>query len=336
MLLRLAMIRTLLLFILSFHAFAGNPAALAKITEVKRIAFGSCSDQKDPQPLWEPLRKEAPDLFIHGGDNIYADTTNVEELKKTWEWLKGRSDYSAFRKDTAVIGIWDDHDFGFNDADGTVAFKKESQELFLNFLEEPEDSERRRREGIYTSHAFGSGPKKIKFILLDNRYFRNLDKKAPLLGRKQWEWLEGELKDSDAGMHFIVSGLSVLSPRIPRSDGWSDYPEEKKRLLKLLDRMKPKAPVFLTGDKHFASIFMRDGHLEFLSSGLTHNRPKWMRPLLSAFYPFAVHKLNYGLIDISWVGDEPVLRMAIKLEGGKTGREESYHWQKSEWKRKTL
>lgn len=319
------------LLFFTIHVFAGNTENLQKLGEIKRIAFGSCSDQKDPQPLWALLIKDRPDLFIHGGDNIYANTDDVKVLERLWQWLLTQKDYSAFRKDTPVIGIWDDHDFADDDADGKLKFKNESQKLFLDFLEEPKDSPRRNQEGIYTTHAFGKEDKKIKFILLDSRYFRNLDKKAPLLGEKQWKWLEEELKSSDAAINFIVSGISVLSPSMLRADEWLDFPDEYRKLLKLVDEAKAKGVVFLAGDKHYASIFRRDGHLEFLSSGMTHNRPAWMRPYLRSFYPNSTHELNYGLIDIEWTGNIPVLHMAIRTADGKSSYKESFILKENKW-----
>lgn len=325
------MLKFLLLLLLSSPLLAGNSENLKKLGEIKRIAFGSCSDQKDPQPLWGVVVKDDPDLFIHGGDNVYADTDDIKVIERMWQWLLSQKDYAAFRKETPVIGIWDDHDYSDNDSDGNLKIKKESQRLFLDFLEEPKISPRRTQEGIYFSHTFGTGEKKIKIILLDNRYFRNLEKKAPLLGEKQWAWLENELKGSDAGINFVVSGISVLSPRMIRADEWMDYPDEHKRLLKLVGDSKAKGVVFLAGDKHYSSIYRREGHLEFLSSGMTHNRPAWMRPYLRAFYPNSTHEINYGLIDIEWTGTTPVLHMAIRTANGKSSYQETFILKDNKW-----
>ncbi len=325
------MMKLIFILFLTSTALAGNQESLQKLGDLKRIAFGSCSDQKDPQPLWPLLLKDNPDLFIHGGDNVYADTNDVKVLERMWQWLLSQKDYSAFRATTPVIGIWDDHDYAANDADGTLNIKKDSQRLFLNFLEEAKDSPRRIQEGVYFSHVYGSPGKKIKFILLDGRYFRYLDKKSPLLGEKQWQWLEGELKSSDAEINFIVSGISVLSPKMLKSDEWMDYPPEYKKLLKLVNESKAKGVVFLGGDKHYASIFKREGHLEFLSSGMTHNRAAWMRPYLRNFYPNSTHKLNYGLIDIEWSGKIPVLYLAIRTVDGSTSYRESFILKDNKW-----
>jgi hypothetical protein len=41
-----------------------------------------------------------------------------------------------------VIGTWDDHDYGLNDAGKEFSGKVITQRLLLDFLDEPEDSKR--------------------------------------------------------------------------------------------------------------------------------------------------------------------------------------------------
>ena len=38
------------------------------------IAFGSCNRETVNHNLWESILKENPNVWIWGGDNIYADT----------------------------------------------------------------------------------------------------------------------------------------------------------------------------------------------------------------------------------------------------------------------
>ncbi len=40
----------------------------------------------------------------------------------------------------------------------------QTQDIFLDFLDEPLDSLRRRREGMYASYTFGHGDKAVKVI----------------------------------------------------------------------------------------------------------------------------------------------------------------------------
>ena len=44
---------------------------------------------------------------------------------------------------TKVVGVWDDHDYGINDGDKTFSQKHFTRTIFLDFIDEPEDSIRR-------------------------------------------------------------------------------------------------------------------------------------------------------------------------------------------------
>ena len=53
--------------------------------------------------------------------------------------------------------------------------------LFLDYIDEPKNSIRYKREGLYNSYIFGEENRKVKVILLDVRYFRT---KNDILGEK--------------------------------------------------------------------------------------------------------------------------------------------------------
>lgn len=305
--------------------------SLVEAKELQKIAFGSCNNQYHAQPLWKDMILERPDLFIWAGDNIYANTKDPARIKAGYDRQNAHPDYSYFKSITPIIGTWDDHDFGFNNATGIFSKKIESQNHFLDFIGEPVSSSRRKQNGIYTSYEYGNGERKIKIILLDNRYFKGLDPKAPLLGEEQWQWFESELRNSSASLHFIVSGLSVFSPALPISEEWADHSGELNRFRKILNEYKSKRPVVLSGDKHFASIFKRHDHLEFLSSGMTHTLPVGVRKIAGAGLPNAFFGLNYGMIEIAWESLRPVLTMTIRNRNGSNIHRKVFHWEKDSW-----
>lgn len=304
---------SLAFLVFSFQAFSlSNDERVQQLKTVRSIAFGSCNNQNDVQPLWKDIMDQKPDLWIWGGDIIYADWGKAGSVDRAYKKLNANPDYQAFKAQVPMIGTWDDHDYGYDNANGNAGNKKESQKLFLDFFEVSADSPRRAQEGIYHSIDIGEGAQKIKFIMLDNRYFKDLEPEYALLGKTQWDWLENELKNSTANLHFIMTGLSIFSPLLPYTDEWWQYPKEVNRLLSLLKTYNVKAPLFLTGDKHFSSIFKYSGQLEFMSSGLTHTAPRRTWWYLGRKYPTTYFGLSYGRIDIDWEGNVPKLKLFIR------------------------
>jgi len=46
-----------------------------------------------------------------------------------------------------VIGIWDDHDYGLNDSGIEFPNKDINRDLWLDFIDEPEHTDRRTQKG---------------------------------------------------------------------------------------------------------------------------------------------------------------------------------------------
>lgn len=279
------------------------------------IAFGSCNKHDLPQPLWEPILTENPDLWIWLGDNVYGDTHDMELLKSKYDSQYNQEDYIKVRENIEIIGIWDDHDYGINDGGINYAQKNESQQLMLDFLDEPENSERRNQKGAYASYTYGEGDQKIKIFLLDARYHRDtLERNAgayipnlegTILGEEQWKWLESEFKNSEATINLIASGVQFIAEEHPY-EKWANFPNEKDRLMKLIANSGIKSPVFISGDRHIAEVSkiqLPNGHdiYDITSSGMTHTWKEW-KPEENKYRVAGDHiaELHYGLLNIDW------------------------------------
>ena len=79
--------------------------------------------------------------------------------------LGAKESFKELKKNVPILATWDDHDFGWNDAGRHYPFKKEAKEIFLDFFDEPADSDRRKREGIYSSYEYDLQGKKIQIII---------------------------------------------------------------------------------------------------------------------------------------------------------------------------
>lgn len=305
---------------------------------VQRIAFGSCLEQDEPQAIWGAVLASQPDLFIFLGDNIYADTQDMNVMRQEYEKLAANTGYQNIQKLAPVVATWDDHDYGENDAGRGYPMKEQSKQIFLDFFGEPRNSERRTREGgIYTSYQYGPRGQRVQVIMLDTRWARTpintvseaeakareevgagpytatVGPNARMLGEAQWEWLAAELRQP-AELRIIATSIPFLQ------DGtgwetWTNFPEERDRLVRLVDETKAGGVLFITGDTHWAQFSKRTEGTpyplwEINSSGITEN---WEpaapdKNLLGNTFS----EDNYGLIRIDWGAPDPEVAMEIR------------------------
>lgn len=306
--------------------------------QLTTITFGSCSHEDDDQSYWDLIAQQNPDLWIWLGDNIYGDSEDMAVIESKYTQLKTDSNYRAFHEEKAIIGVWDDHDYGVNDGGKEYPKKKETRDLMFEFLDVPQTHPAWQREGGYTSYTFGEKGKKVKVILLDARYFRDsLEKSYPapkryvyipntdgdILGEAQWNWLTGELKNSDAQLHLIGSGIQII-PEDHRFEKWANFPNARKKLFETIAASGQENVVLLSGDRHISefsqmSITGKEKPLyEFTSSGLTHT---WG----SARGEENQHRVgeltiatSYGLIAIDW--NATPLNVTMKMFSTENGK----------------
>ncbi len=313
---------------------AENPV-VAEESQFK-IAFGSCAHQKHPLPIFNRVVEHKPDLFVFLGDNIYGDTNNMKLLRQKYDMMAAKESYQLLKKNVPIIATWDDHDYGGNDQGKEYRHKEDSKEEFLRFFEEPLDSERRKRAGIYTSYYKKVGEKTIQIILLDNRTFRDrlvkfnasrhgrthlfyrpeyaphTDGKSTFLGKEQWAWLDRELK-KPADVRIIGTG-SQFSHQWNGYESWTNYPHEQAKMVELIKKNQAEGVMFISGDVHYGEISARQYKgcyplIDVTSSGLsstwkyaTPNRYRIEGPIMEN---------HFGLITVKFGKTTPVITSEI-------------------------
>jgi alkaline phosphatase D len=301
------------------------------LDESFKIAFGSCAHQDKPQPLILKAVKLNPDLFIYLGDNIYGDTPDMNILKNKYEKLASKFEFQELKKSTKILSVWDDHDFGQNDIGRHYPLKKESKEIFMNFWEVPQDSERRSHEGIYGSEYVKIGDKILQIIMLDTRTFRdNLLKNEPknsaykndyipyskkdstILGDKQWKWLENELSKK-ANIRIIASSVQ-FGHEYNGYESWTNMPHEQTKFIDLIEKTKANGVIFISGDVHWGEISkMKTKNTyplyDVTSSGITQTWTK-TEPNKNRIGDVIVQN-NIGLIEIFYKNKEPLIKLNL-------------------------
>ena len=208
-----------------------------------RIAFGSCAgavDLKNPQ-IWTSIAQWKPHTFIWLGDVVYADRmlfpfVFTPSPREVWE-AKYRDrlsepTYQALANSTRILEVWDDHDYGMDNADSSVAYKELSRELFLDFLGESKTSPRRTNPGINASYEFSEQGHTVRVILLDNRSFLH-KKQRIFFGQHQLDWLKTELSYK-ADVYLIMAGTQFLMQDCVDGGSESVYDHELKQIFDIV------------------------------------------------------------------------------------------------------
>ena len=196
---------------------------ISTIDKLSSVSFGSCFKVKGDMPAaMSRMIGQDPDLFLWLGDNIYADTTDMNVMRNKYDDKKRNGDYKKFLEaKIPVMATWDDHDYGANNDGKHYPKRVESQKEFLRHYDVPAgDPRHATQQGIYTSKMFGSGKETAQVIMIDARYhrsptFTNYGKcegdSSTILGDAQWAWLAQELAKKSE-VKIIGSGIQVLPP----------------------------------------------------------------------------------------------------------------------------
>ena len=319
-----------------------STVAAQQVSDVPiKILFGSCLHQDKPQPIWQAMNQEQADLFVLLGDNVYGDTEDMQELKAKYAKQWATSGMQTMLANTPTIGIWDDHDFGENDAGAEYPQKEASRQIMLDYFKVPKDSPRRiRADGIYTSHILTQSNTTVQIILPDLRwnrsplesvgklkymlskapndlgpYIPSKDESTTMLGETQWQWLEQQLQQP-ADVRVLATSLQFL-PEFSGWESWANLPHERQRFLALLDKYKINNLVIVSGDTHWSELSQitrkNDKSLwEMTASGLTEEWKNVSPNKHRVGESYA--KANYGVIELS--GKQ--LTMSIKNVSGNT------------------
>jgi alkaline phosphatase D len=300
------------------------------------IAFGSCNRTDLPNNLWDDIYNTQPNLFIWGGDNVYADTDNMKKLAAFYKTLNEQPGYAKIHAEIPVIGTWDDHDYGMNDGGAYFKAKAESQSVFLDFMGISKDSPRRKQEGIYWAHHYKKADLYIKVLVLDTRYFRSdltpdretskRNKPNPygqgtMLGDAQWEWLENELQDASPDVTLLVSSVQFLSNE-HGFECWGNFPHEVDKLEQILVNAVSQNVLILSGDRHISEISKKEipglsyPLIDFTSSGLTHAYTKFKGEPNPYRTSKVVAKESFGLLQ--FYAKERKLLLEMVTDGGLT------------------
>lgn len=300
-----------------FRTFAEGPFSF-------RAAFASCAATGSASPVFEAIRRQQPDLFVHLGDLHYEDIArdDPDRFRSAYERVLSSPTQAALFRSAAVAYTWDDHDYGPNDSDRTSPSRHAALQAYRRCVPHyPLDPDTEA-----TVHqAFDVG--RVRFLLTDVRSARSPrhlpEERRTLLGERQLAWLEGQLDAArDAPLVVWVNPVPWITRRDESTrEGWAPYSRERQRLADAVVRLglAPRL-VMLSGDAHMLAL--DDGrHSQYAGVPgaperafvVAHAAPLDRRPTVKGgpySHPPATGNGQYGLMDVTDDGRE--LRVVLQ------------------------
>jgi len=233
-----------------------------------RVIAGSCAyinDTAYDRPgklygdgygIFTRMAEQSPDMMLWLGDNVYMREADVDSrwgMAERYRHTRALPELQPLLRSTHHYAIWDDHDYGPDEANRSFVMKDQSLSLFKRYWSNPAYG-LPGEPAIFTSFGF----RDIDFFLLDNRYQRNSDK-APdtphksMLGTKQLAWLKDALLRSNAPFKILVNGSQMLNQFKDR-ESWRKFPAERSDFLRWLHETGISGVLFLSGDTHFSAL----------------------------------------------------------------------------------
>lgn len=234
---------------------------------------GSCAYFNEPEfdrpgkpyggdsSIFETMAGTGAAFHVWLGDNWYTrevDYNTIWGLNYRASRDRSLPILQKFMASMPQYAIWDDHDYGPNDAGKAYLLKDASRKVFMDYSLNPAYGE--DGKGIYSVLSYGD----VDIFLTDDRYFRSEaeltdssngkpNSAKTYFGKMQMEWLKNALLFSKATFKVIATGSQVLNP-FSESDCMRFYSAEYNELMHFLAAEKIKGVVFFSGDRHHSEV----------------------------------------------------------------------------------
>lgn len=249
------------------QTFVSQPLLHTGLTDFS-FALGSCAKINDPAfdapeysnggdyQIFDAIADQQPDFMLWLGDNVYylpPDTSSAAGMYHRYSNVRQLPQLQRLLTATHHYAIWDDHDYGPNNADRSFALRDISRQVFHSFWANP------------VRDAAGSGGissyfewQDAAFFMLDNRSHRRANLRVTgqrqILGDEQLDWLLNALSNSLATFKFIVIGGQVLNSGEVFENYVNVAPGERRELLDRIAAERIPGVIILSGDRHHSAM----------------------------------------------------------------------------------
>ncbi len=285
-----------------------------------RLAFGGGAGYvPENERAWDTIRETNPQLLLLLGDNVYSDDPESPAMQHYCYYRRqARPEFARLVSQTPTYTIWDDHDFGLNDCvEGpemdVPAWKRPVYGVYRNNWVNPGYGAGDAHPGCYYDFYQGD----VHFIMLDGRYYRNLDEtkgERSMLGPVQRRWLLDKLKDSQGVFKVLVSPVPwVFRAKGDSKDTWNGFKAERGIIFDFIKSNEIEGVLLMSADRHRSDLWKIDREeaypfYEFNSSRLTNQHVH--KTMDQALFSYNA-KQSFGLVDIDTKAEDPTATYSV-------------------------
>ena len=225
----------------------GNAASFA-------FAFGSCARTGSEHEVFDTIRRRDPAFFLHLGDMHYVNISRDDPrfFRAAWDTVLASTTQGALYRSVPLAYVWDDHDFGPNEADARTPSRAAARRVYREYAPHYPLPAGEGNAAIYQAFSIG----RARVIMTDLRSECS-PKNAPagprktMLGATQKEWFKRELTEASRShaVVFWASSVPWIGAGDP-SDGWPAYADERREIANFIAQNGIRNLVILCGDAH--------------------------------------------------------------------------------------
>ena len=215
-----------------------------------RFAFSSCARTGSAARVFRTIRDKQPDFFLHLGDFHYEDIgrNHPRMFRAAWDTVLSSPSQGPLYRDIPLAYVWDDHDFGPNDADyrapAAIAARSVFQEYSPHYP-----------FGAANTICQAFSVARARVILTDLRSRRSPNRavdgpEKTMLGLEQKSWLKQELVRASRTHAVVFWGSSVAWLGDRDADAWAAYNRERRELADFIAAEGIRNLCILCGDAH--------------------------------------------------------------------------------------
>lgn len=230
----------------------GHAMTFAEGASSFTVAVGACARTNSNGIVFDTIRDQEPDLYINTGDMHYRNIAenNPDAFGSAFAQVHRSAAQSALYRSVPLAYVWDDHDYGPNDADADSPSRGAALTAYRTNVPHYELPS---GDGGAINQAFTIG--RVRFLVTDTRSERR-PADGVMLGETQLQWLLDELlaaRDTHA-LTIWVSPTPWIGVADPLSDHWGGFAAERDLIGAFLHEHAITNLAMVAGDAHMVAI----------------------------------------------------------------------------------